>query len=272
MSRRMGLTVTGLWLTGALVFALSGCAGGGGTARGASGAADLATESDKTPDQKRAQLRLELAGGYFSKGQNLVALDEVKQSIALNPNSADAYSLRGLIYARMGELDFAEDSFKHALAIAPQAAPIQHNYGVFLCQQGRTPEAEKLFNKALASPGYADRVKTLTTLGLCQIKSGASAQGQKTLMRAYEIDPANPLVGYNLALTMAESGEWVRAQFYVGRIHAAGIRTPESLWLAIKAEQRLGDASAMVQLGSQLRTQFPSSPQAQWYERGAFNE
>jgi len=80
------------------------------------------------------------------------------------------------------------------------------------------------------------------------------------------------LVGYNLALTMAESGEWVRAQFYVGRIHAAGMRTPESLWLAIKAEQRLGDASAMVQLGSQLRTQFPSSPQAQWYERGAFNE
>jgi len=78
--------VTGLWLTGALVFALGGCAGGGGTARGASGAADLATESDKTPDQKRAQVRLELAGGYLTNGQNLVALDEVKQAIALDPN------------------------------------------------------------------------------------------------------------------------------------------------------------------------------------------
>lgn len=256
----------------ALTLALGGCAGGGGAARGAAGTADLPTESDKTPDQKRAQVRLELAGGYFTNGQNMVALDEVKQAISLNPNSADAYSLRGLIYTRMGEAELAEDSFKRALAIAPGAAAIQHNYGVFLCQQGRAPEAEKMFNKALSVPGYAERVKTLATLGLCQRKSGAVAEGRKSLMRAYELDPANALVGYNLALSMAESGDWARVQFYVGRIHAAGVRTPESLWLAIKAEQRLGDATAMSQLGSQLRTQFPASPQAQWYERKAFDE
>ena len=255
----------------ALLLMVGGCAGGS-SARNASGATDLLTESDVSPDQKRALLRLELAGGYFSKGQNLVALDEVKQAIALNPNSADALSLRGLIYTRMGEADFAEDSFKRALAIAPSAAAIQHNYGVFLCQQGRSSEAEKMFTKALAVPGYSERVKTLTTLGLCQRKAGAFAEGRKSLLRAYELDPANPLVGFNLALTMAESGEWLRAQFYVGRIHAAGIRTPESLWLAIKAEQRLGDATAMAQLGAQLRAQFPISPQAQWYERKAFDE
>lgn len=271
MNRSPAPTPVVLWLAIAVMLALGGCAGVGAV-RSASGAADLPTESDKTPDQKRALLRLELAGGYFSKGQNLVALDEVKQAIALDPNSADAYSVRGLIYARMDQLEFAEDSFKRALAIAPQAAAIQHNYAVFLCQRGRMPEAENLFNKALAAPAYAERVKTMTMLGLCQIKAGASAEGRKTLMRAYEIDPANPLVGYNLALTMAESGEWVRTQFYVGRIHSAGIRTPESLWLAIKAEQRLGDASAMAQLGSQLLAQFPSSPQAQWYERKAFHE
>jgi len=272
VSRFMGSIATGLWLTVALLFALSGCAGGGGTARAPSSTTDLATESDKTPDQKRAQVRLELAGGYLTGGQNMVALDEVKQAIALDPNSADAYSLRGLIYTRMGEVGLAEDSFKRALAIAPGAAAIQHNYGVFLCQQARVPEAEKMFNKALAVPGYTERVKTLATLGLCQRKSGALAEGRKSLMRAYELDPANPLVGYNLALSMAESGEWSRAQFYVGRIHAAGVRTPESLWLAIKAEQRLGDAAAMAQLGAQLRAQFPASPQAQWYERKAFDE
>ena len=40
----------------------------------------------------------------------------------------------------------------------------------------------------------------------------------------------------------------------------------------MKAEQRLGDAPALAQLGTQLRTQFPKSPQAQWYERKAFDE
>jgi len=177
-----------------------------------------------------------------------------------------------LIYTRMGEMDFADDSFKRALLIKPNAAPIQHNYGVFLCQNGRMPEAEKMFAKALETPGYADRVKTWTTQGLCQRKAGALAEGRTSLLRAYELDPSNPTVGYNLALSMAESGEWTRAQFYLARIHAAGARTAESLWLAIKAEQRLGDASALSQLGMQLRTQFPKSPQAQWYERKAFNE
>ena len=256
-----------VWLV-LLALLLGGCAGGAGQV----GSSDIATESDISSEQKRALLRLELASAYFGNGQNLVALDEVKQAIAINPNSADAFSLRGLIYTRMGEMDFADDSFKRALLIKPNAAPIQHNYGVFLCQNGRMPEAEKMFAKALASPGYADRVKTWTTQGLCQRKAGALAEGRTSLLRAHELEPSNPTVGYNLALSMAESGEWTRAQFYLARIHAAGARTAESLWLAIKAEQRLGDASALSQLGMQLRTQFPKSPQAQWYERKAFDE
>lgn len=256
-----------VWLV-LLALLLGGCAGGAGRA----GSSDIATESDISPEQKRALLRLELASAYFGNGQNLVALDEVKQAIAINSNSADAFSLRGLIYTRMGEMDFAEDSFKRALVLKPNAAPIQHNYGVFLCQHGRLPEAEKMFANALASPGYADRVKTWTTQGLCQRKAGALAEGRTSLLRAYELDPSNPTVGYNLALSMAESGEWTRAQFYLARIHASGARTSESLWLAIKAEQRLGNASALAQLGTQLRTQFPKSAQAQWYERKTFDE
>jgi len=256
-----------VWLV-LLALLLGGCAGGAGRA----GSSDIATESDISPEQKRALLRLELASAYFGNGQNLVALDEVKQAIAINSNSADAFSLRGLIYTRMGEMDFAEDSFKRALVLKPNAAPIQHNYGVFLCQHGRLPEAEKMFANALASPGYADRVKTWTTQGLCQRKAGALAEGRTSLLRAYELDPSNPTVGYNLALSMGESGEWTRAQFYLARIHASGARTSESLWLAIKAEQRLGNASALAQLGTQLRTQFPKSAQAQWYERKTFDE
>ena len=248
-----------------LVLWLAACASGAGRS-------DVATESDISPDQKRALLRLELASGYFGNGQNLVALDEVKQAIALNPNSADAYSLRGLIYTRMGEPEFAEDSFKRALMLKANAAPIQHNYGVFLCQQGRLAEAEKMFASALASPTYADKVKTWVTQGLCQRKAGALAEGRSSLLRAYALDPYNPTVAYNLALSMAESGEWSRVQFYLARIHTAGVRTAESLWLAIKAEHRLGDSAALAQLAGQLRTEFPRSPQSQWLERKAFDE
>ena len=262
------VSVLGRFAAGLLLgMLLTGCAGKLG-----SGPADLATESDKSPDQKRALLRLELASAYFGNGQNEVALDEVKQSIALNPQSADAYSLRGLIYTRLGEVDLAEDSFKRALSIKPRAASIEHNYGVFLCQQGRWSESQKRFGNALAAPGYADRVKTWTTQGLCQRNAGALADARESLLRAFEIDPANPTVGYYLALLMAETGDWSRTQFYLRRLHGAGSLTPESLWLAIKAERRVGDANTLALLGTQLRTQFPKSPELQLYERKAFDE
>ena len=246
---------------------LTACAG-----RAGPGPADLPTESDISPDQKRALLRLELASGYFGNGQNAVALDEVKQSIVLNPQSADAYSLRGLIYTRLGEMDLAEDSFKLALALKPRSAPIEHNYGVFLCQQERWSESQKRFGNALAAPGYADRVKTWTTQGLCQRKAGALADARESLLRAFEIDAANPTVGYYLALVMAETGEWPRSQFYLRRLHASGAVTPESLWLAIKAERRVGDANTLASLGTQLRAQFPKSPELQLFDRKAFDE
>src|SRR5262245_11464316 len=63
------------------------------------------------PD-RRARLRLELASAYFSRGQSQTALDEVKQAIAVKPNMPEAYTLMGLILARLGDPRQAEDSFK----------------------------------------------------------------------------------------------------------------------------------------------------------------
>ncbi len=270
MTVRYGASPLALVLVLVLSAILMACAGG--TGRVGAGVADLPTESDITPDQRRAFLRLELASGYFANGQNAVALDEVKQAIALNPQSADAYSLRGLIYNRLGEPELAEDSFKRALAMKPNAAAIQHNYGVFLCQQSRWAESQMWFGKALAAPGYGERLKTWTTQGLCQRKAGALADARDSMLRAFEMDPANPTAGYYLALLMAETGEWSRSQFYLRRLHASGALTPESLWLAIKAERRVGDANTLAVLATQLRTQFPKSPELQLYERKAFDE
>ena len=39
---------------------------------------ELATSFDKTDNQKRARIRLQLAIGYYQQGQLNVALDEVK--------------------------------------------------------------------------------------------------------------------------------------------------------------------------------------------------
>ena len=75
----------------------------------------MATASDETDMQKRAKIRLELAVGYLEQGQTNVALDEVKLAIAADPRSAEAFSLRGLIYMRLNDFGLARDSFNRGM-------------------------------------------------------------------------------------------------------------------------------------------------------------
>src|ERR1700709_717444 len=55
---------------------------------------DLVTASDETNGSKRARLRMELAAGYFGRGQMTTALDQVKLALQADPTLGEAYNLR----------------------------------------------------------------------------------------------------------------------------------------------------------------------------------
>jgi len=250
-----------------LALLLVACAATPGASR------DVTTESDQTDIARRAQLRLELASGYFSRGQATTALDEVKQALALDPNLAQAYNLRGLIYAGMGEERLADESFRHALQLNGRDADTLHNYGWFLCQQRRYPEAAPLFAQALATPQYREAQRTLLAQGVCQARAGQNSDAERTLMRAYELDATNPVVAINLSEVLLRRGEYERARFYVRRVNGnADYVSAQTLWLAARIERRLGNAQGMREFGTQLRNRFPQSPEALAYENGRFDE
>lgn len=265
-ARRSLAAIALVW---SVVAALGGCAASS-TDQG--GNRDLMTESDEPENRRRARIRMELAVGYFEQGQTTVALDELKQVLAIDPNFPDAYSLRGLIYMRLGDNRQAEDSFKRAVSLNPRDADVQHNYGWLLCQQGRYAEAQRAFDTAMASPIYRGRAKTLLTQGLCQVKAGRAADAEHSLARSYELDAGNPVTGYNLANLLYRRGDFTRAQFYIRRLNNSELANAESLWLGIKVERRLNDQVAMRQLADQLRNRYGHSREAAAYERGAFDE
>ena len=233
---------------------------------------DMLTSSDEPETRRRARIRLELAVGYYNNGQTTVALDEIKQSINVDPNLYEAHNLRGLIYMRLNDMGLAEESFKKALTLSPKAATVQHNYGWMLCKQGRMAESSQMFAAALNNPLYTDRAKTLMTQGLCQMESGQRKNAETSLLRSYEIDPSNPIVAYNLALIFFQNAEYPRAQFYVRRLNNSELANAESLWLGIKVERRLDNVSAAEQLGEQLKKRFPHAKETISFERSAFNE
>ena len=105
--------------------ALSGCVAprGAETAGTASGTSrDIVTASDETDASKRARVRMELAAGYYGRGQWTTALDQVKLALIADPNLAEAYNMRGLIYANLGDERLAEESFRYAIQLDPRDA------------------------------------------------------------------------------------------------------------------------------------------------------
>ena len=233
---------------------------------------DLLTASDESEAHKRARVRLELAVNYYSEGKTDIALDELKRSIAVDPTLFEAHNLRGLIYLRMNEYSLAEDGFRQALSLNPKAATVQHNYGLLLCQQGRTAEAVEKFSAALANPAYNERAKTWMLQGLCQAKAGQAQAAETSLLNAYQLDPTNPVVAYNLAVGLFQRGEFAQAQRYLGPLNSSPLANAESLWLGVKIANKTGDAASLRTLGQGLQQRFPSSKQALWLERQSYHE
>lgn len=270
-----GLARLAWWLTWLLPVmwlqvSLSGCAA---TAAGATAMqAEPLTDFDEPDTRKRARIRLTLASNYFEQGQTSVALDEIKQSLAADPNYIPAYVLRGLIYMRLNNSVLAEDSFQRALQINPRDGDTLHNYGWFVCESGRHAQAIDLFDRALASPTYGGRVTTHLAKGICQMRAGQLTEAEGSFTKSYELDAANPITGYNLADLLYRRGDHNRAQFYIRRINNGEFANAETLWLGIRVERRLGNATAVEQLAQQLGRRYAQSPQWTLYQRGAFDE
>ena len=252
---------------------LAGCATGGVAGAPIGEAKDLVTASDESEASKRAHVRMELASGYFERGQMTTALDQVKLAIIADPSFVEAFNLRGLIYANLGDERLAEDSFRRALQLNPRDADTLQNLGFFLCQKKRYPEANTLFDQALAVPQYRDSGRTLLTKGVCLSYAGHLAEAEASLVRAHELDPTSPSVAVNLAEVLYQRGDYERARFFVRRVNAVpAVANGQTLWLAARIENRIGNRAGVQEFGDQLRRRFPESREFKSFQRGSFDE
>ncbi|MGE4241539.1 type IV pilus biogenesis/stability protein PilW [Ramlibacter sp.] len=269
MTRAVALAL-GVASTGALLLGLGACAT---QPTAAPSAADsIVTPSDEPENRRRARIRLALAVSYFEEGKTEIALDELKQVVAIDPSLPDAFVLRGLIYMRLNDMRQGEESFRRALQLNPRDSNAHHNLGWLQCQQGRYDESIREFDRAMTNPLYADKAKTLMAMGVCQARAGRNAEAERSLARSYELDAGNPVTGYNLARLLYSRGDFERARFYIRRLNNSELANSETLWLGIRVERRLNDTVAMQQLGDQLRRRYPQSRERASFDRGAFDE
>ena len=104
------------------------------------------------------------------------------------------------------------------------------------------------------------------------MRAGQRAEAEQTLLQSYELDPNNPVTGYNLASVLYERGDLTRAQSYIRRLNNSDLANAETLWLGIKTERKLNNRDTVAQLADQLKKRFAQSPQAASFEKGTFND
>lgn len=260
--------------------ALAGCAGSGkgvpdseSTLQGSK--RELKTASDQTPNDKRANIRLQLAIGYFQEGNYPVALDEVKQAIAIDPDVADAYSVRALIYTAMGEMALAEENYQRAMRMEPRNPEFNNNYGSFLCQVGRYQLGMAQFEIALKNPMYQSPFKAMVNAGGCSLKLKDYDAAERYLLDALRFDAGHPATNAGLARVYYERRDYPRAGFFINRMKAVvkyDVMSAESLWLAIRIGRKLGEKDMEQPMVTQLRRRHPGSPEFAAFQRGAFDE
>ncbi|MFO1314112.1 MAG: type IV pilus biogenesis/stability protein PilW [Burkholderiales bacterium] len=216
----------------------------------------------EAPAAQRAQLHMEIAAGFYERGQMDIALQELGEAVKLDPANAKIYNVYGLVHAVLGQDAEAQQNFQKALSLAPNDSEIRQNWGWYLCTHGRAKESLAEFDIAVRNPLYKTPDVSLVNAGKCAIAVGETRRGDEYLRRALAINPANVYAAYNLALLKYREAQLQDARALMRRVLQQPAPPPEALYLGMCIERKLGDAPAETSYVSQLRNRYPESAEA----------
>ncbi len=221
---------------------------------------------------RRAAVRLQLATGYYQKGQMEVAIREANEAIQIAPDIASAYGLLGLIYMDLDQKKQAESNFQRALELDEKNADLNNNYGWFLCRNHREAESLRFFDRAAADRLYGTPAMALQNAGICLLQMGDRERAEKYLLRAFEADASSPVAKFHLARLYLATHRLERAEFYYSLLVKSVDPNAETIWLGTRIAHAQADARMEQRLAQELRSRFPNSPEAELLKREAFNE
>ncbi len=222
------------------------------------------------PDPKAAEINMRLGLNYLQRGDYKVALEKLDKALQQNPNLPSAHNTIALLYQKLGETDKAEKHFKEAIQRAPDYSEAENNYGAFLCQQGKYEQAETYFLKAIENPLYSNSAKALENAGLCANRIPDSERAETHLRRALTINPKLYKSLFEMAKITYAKHQLEDAKSYLERYKQVSRWNPESLMLAIKIADALGDKNAVSSYILNLKAHFPDSDEAQKAKQGQY--
>jgi type IV pilus assembly protein PilF len=245
---------------GALVLALAGCQQPGEIKEDPN---DPVAGEVRSTD-KLAEINTQLGVEYMKEGNFETALKKLQKAVELDAKYARAYDVLGLLYSRLGRANDAAQNFKRALELAPHDSSILNNYGQFLCKQGDAVQGQELFARAVKNPLYRTPEFAYLNAAICAAEQQKDTKTAKEFLRqALEKSPTMPPALLRMSRINYEANDYMGAKAYLERFAQAAKHNPESLWLGVQIERKLGDQESAENYAMMLRGKFPDSAEAQ---------
>ncbi|MHB1951670.1 MAG: type IV pilus biogenesis/stability protein PilW [Acidiferrobacteraceae bacterium] len=247
MVRSRRLAVAAIAACACAVVAIGGCAVGRQT---------------RERNHRLVRIYTQLAAGFYQRNQIVFARQEIRKALAINPDDSDANNVMALVQARMKHYRRAGKYFARAVRNRPGNAAAQNDYGVFLCERGHVRKALARFAKAIGNPIYRSPQWANVNAGNCLLRAHQPLQAKPYFAQALKLQPNLGVALYQLSSIDFASGHPHRARAYIRRYFAVAPESPESLFLAVRIEQALGDLDKQATYALRLTSKYPDSRQA----------
>jgi tetratricopeptide (TPR) repeat protein len=178
--------------------------------------------------------------GYAEEGlENFAAAEEyADRMLAIDPKSARALNLKGILAYRKKELNSAEEFFKKSIASDPGAGEPYSNLATLKLAAGQEEEAWELFEKAfILNPTDLDIATNYHTMVAAR---GEHKRAEDVVREAVVIYPNNQKISYMLIDVLLQQGRHEEAMC---KIEAAIIKfgiEDGILAAALKVREKLG--------------------------------
>jgi len=166
---------------------------------------------DKSQDQEKARIYMQLAADQFSQKEYSKATESLQQAIRFTPEYPSAYNHLGVIYMETKRYAKSEEAFKKALQLQPNFPEVYNNIGVLLNRQERYKEAVVYFQKAIANENYSTPENALTNMGYAYFKIGDNAKAKLYHQKALDITPQFCLANKNMGDVYAREKSFEKA-------------------------------------------------------------
>jgi tetratricopeptide (TPR) repeat protein len=195
-------------------------------------ALNLAQKAAPRDARLESELCARIGNVHMASGDLDAARKSFGRAVAIDPNSAPAYSYLGTLYAKEKRGDLAVEMFTRALEINPWDVVSIHNLGLFYLDNGRLDEAIARFRRAIElAPEHAG---AHANLAYAYGRQGKYSLMEQEARKALQCDPEASSARYNLAFLYLNTG---RIDAAIEQYQAIARKAPRD---SSKAHNQLG--------------------------------